>query len=198
MNTPGGSLADEPEGHLHEVSEKPPFNDVYMQYYKLVRHHFRIKGCSIEDANDLTQDTFLRAYANYATFQNKGTLKAWIMTIAANVWINNRRSHFAAKNQGVIIPLNDETSSPAMEKTAPGGPESRVLGKELSSKLFQEIKKLPPKMLEIYVLRHGHELSYKEIASITKSNINTVKSQLSQAKEKVKDKLSSYFRKQDS
>ena len=137
----------------------------------------RLSG-SAREADDLGQDTFLRAYTALRDYspQRRRELqpRAWLLTIAANVWRNHlrtvtRRPTTADGVQPAEIDLPDR---------APG-PEQRALDGAQRDQLVSALAELPEHHRLPVVLRHVGELSYQEVAQILESPVGTVKAQVS-------------------
>ncbi len=137
----------------------------------------RLSG-SAREADDLGQDTFLRAYTALRDYspQRRRELqpRAWLLTIAANVWRNHlrtvtRRPAAADGVQPAEIDLPDR---------APG-PEQRALDGAQRDRLVSALAELPEHHRLPVVLRHVGELSYQEVAQILESPVGTVKAQVS-------------------
>ncbi len=137
----------------------------------------RLSG-SAREADDLGQDTFLRAYTALRDYspQRRRELqpRAWLLTIAANVWRNHlrtvtRRPATADGVQPAEIDLPDR---------APG-PEQRALDGAQRDRLVSALAELPEHHRLPVVLRHVGELSYQEVAQILESPVGTVKAQVS-------------------
>ncbi|OIJ97032.1 RNA polymerase sigma factor [Streptomyces monashensis] len=154
-------------------------------FTELVRVHsaavrtflFRVSG-SATDADDLGQETFLRAYAALRGYelQRRRELRprAWLMTIAANVWRNHVRTN--VRRPVSTTPVEDACQ--AWPDTAPG-PEERVATAEDRVRLVSALTELPENPRIAVVLRHVVGLSYGEIAEARRCPVGTVKAQVS-------------------
>ncbi|MFC9297278.1 RNA polymerase sigma factor [Streptomyces sp. NPDC057011] len=154
-------------------------------FTELVRVHatavrgflLRVTGSAAE-ADDLGQDTFLRAYTALQGYspQRRRELRprAWLMTIAANVWRNHVRT-------GVRRPVSATTVEDvcqAWPDTSPG-PEERAATAEDRRRLVSALTELPENPRVAVVLRHVVGLSYVEIAEAQGCPVGTVKAQVS-------------------
>lgn len=149
----------------------------------LVRRHERralASACGIlrdrEEARDVCQEAFLRAFANLARFDGKAQFYTWLHRIVINLCIDRLRRRAPA---GVSI---DE-----VEGWLPGGdcPSRRAEAHQLSQKVSQALAQLGPKHRAVLVLRELEELSYQEIATALQCSIGTVMSRLFHARRKL-------------
>ena len=145
------------------------------QYYNpIFRFCFQILG-SREEAEDLTQDTFFKAYKSFATLEKPESAKYWIYSIARNGCIDRKRWWKRILLQDT---LSDELPANS------GQPD-------LSITLRKLIQKLPQKQREVFVMRHWHGFSTEETARALGIDPGTVKSHLKRAIDKLKRQLSS-------
>jgi RNA polymerase sigma-70 factor, ECF subfamily len=144
-----------------------------------------------QDANDLAQDVFFKAFKALKSFRFESAFSTWIYRITVNTCKNRLNSlqyrlkkkfvHFkntaAKSNPGVEIA--DETSSPEIE-----------LGRKEKSRLIQTaINSLSAEKKTVVVLRDIEGLSYEEISSATGFNLGTVKSKRARARQDLREKL---------
>ena len=132
-----------------------------------------------ELAQDVMQDTFLRIYENRERLLNTDSFKAWLFTIARNQCLNQlRRSNWQ-------IPLDPEMILPA---DLPGAKSTPVFDLEKSEKIRlvnRFLAELKPDYREVIILREYQNLSYEEIAAVTRSTLSAVKSRLFKARRKL-------------
>ncbi len=120
-------------------------------------------------AEDLAQETFLRAYKNLARYDRSKPAGPWLCAIAANLcrnWIRDNRELPFDFTERCVIPV------------AGSGPEDLYLQKESETELLQALDKLPLIYREILLLRHVGELSYGGIAEALKVELSIVKNRL--------------------
>lgn len=129
-----------------------------------------------ELARDVMQETFLRVYENRDRLSNAVAFKSWLFTIARNQCLNQIRRHRRE------VPLEEE-------RDVPGGrgetPISELEKSERVALVTRHINELKPDYREVIVLREYQNLSYEEIAAITRSTISAVKSRLFKARRKL-------------
>jgi RNA polymerase sigma-70 factor (ECF subfamily) len=124
---------------------------------------FRMTG-NESDAEDVVQETMLRAYKNLANYDGRASFSTWLYRIGANYTIdllNSRRR----RNERAWQPDSDD-SGPAWEPaaTAPG-PDRLAAGGQLQARLTIAMQQLSPQERSAFVLRHCEEFSVEEIAS---------------------------------
>jgi len=155
---------------------------VYSLALKMVRNP--------EDAEDVLQDTFLRAYRGIKLFRGHSTFSTWIYRITANSALMRLR-----KKQLPMVSIEDadEREAPVNIADWTPGPVDQLLNQE-SRKVMQEaIDSLQPEFRQVFILRDVEELSNTEVAEILELSVAAVKSRLHRARLKVRDKLAGYF-----
>lgn len=131
-----------------------------------------------ELAQDIMQETFLRIYENRDRLMNSGSFKAWTFTIARNQCLNHLR------RSSRHVQLDESIPVPAPVKGGP--PELSQLEKSEQVALVNHfLEQLKPDYREVIVLREYQNLSYEEIAAITRSTLSSVKSRLFKARRKL-------------
>ena len=131
-----------------------------------------------ELAQDVMQETFLRVYENRDRLMNTSAFKSWLFTIARNQCLNQlRRLHrqVSLEGQGDPVGQGSETPVSHMEKS------EQI---ELVNRFLAQLK---PDYREVIVLREYQNLSYEEIAAVTRSTLSAVKSRLFKARRKLAD-----------
>ncbi len=150
---------------------------VYGVALRIVRRH--------DVADDVAQDTFIRAWRALGSFDLARPFGPWICRIAANLAVNHVRS-----------PRSREESLPEghdEQPTAAADALDDVLDAEARAVLGRALLALPAEQRAVFVLRVHEELSYKEIAETLDLSIGTVMSRLSRAREKLREALRPYL-----
>lgn len=131
-------------------------------------------------AEDMAQETFLRAWVNLPSFRPQASLRNWIYRIAVNAALDVlRRRHEE--------PVDDENLHMLADQ-APD-PETALIRKEQAALLQQGIRSLPEAARSVLVLREYGELSYQEIATVLDIPIGTVMSRLNYARNRLREVL---------
>jgi RNA polymerase sigma-70 factor, ECF subfamily len=150
---------------------------VYAVAYRIVRRH--------DVAEDVAQDTFIRAYRAIGRFEVGRPFGPWVVRIAANLAINHRRS---PRTREDALP-DGHRETPARE----GGPLAQVLDHEATAVLDGAVAQLPEEQRAVFVLRVSENLSYQEIAETLGLATGTVMSRLARAREKLRVALRPYL-----
>lgn len=153
-------------------------------YGALVRRHQtsafnvarRVVG-DAQDALDVTQDAFVRAYDALASFDLTRPFAPWLHTITTNLALN----HVQRKRPTQELPLELEAPDPH------SNPERRALEGEQQQRVRKALLQLPPAWRAVVELRHFQDLSYEEIARALNLPVSDVKSHLFRARTKLKD-----------
>jgi RNA polymerase sigma-70 factor, ECF subfamily len=131
---------------------------VYQLCYRFVGNH--------EDASDLSQDVFLRAYRGLGKFRGGSSLATWLHRIGVNLCLNRvsrKTSPTEAIDEQQHIDTRGESAS------------DRILREERGAQVRRAIAALPPKQRATLILRMYHELSHEEIAGVLGSSVGAVK-----------------------
>ncbi|MFP5287043.1 MAG: RNA polymerase sigma factor [Thermoanaerobaculia bacterium] len=152
-----------------------------------------------DQADDLTQATLLNAYQKIGTFRFEAAFFTWLRQIAENVWRNAVRDLRTAKRGAPVESLDsaadEERGEPAPLEIADQAPtpEQAALAEERVRVLRQAIEALPPGMRLCTEMRLFGDLKYREIADATGIGLNSVRSQLFEARKRLKPVLDEYF-----
>lgn len=137
---------------------------------------------------DLTQETLIKIVRNINKLQNIKQFKNWANKIAINIFYDALRKH--KKNDNIIE--HDEQELNLVEDKA-SKPTEACQSRELECKIRACIIKLPVNARLAIILRELEGLSYEEIAKLTNTNLGTVKSRISRAREKLQTELANYL-----
>jgi RNA polymerase sigma-70 factor (ECF subfamily) len=113
-----------------------------------------------EAVDDVVQDTFIRAFGALDSFRAESSLRTWLFTIARRLVLDRRRS---ARRRGIDVEVNDG------DAVTEGNPLDTLVAQETESRLAQAVTRLTPTQREVFRLRVGDGLQYKEIAEIVGS-----------------------------
>lgn len=159
---------------------------------ELVRAHtrriyslcFRFTGRDTE-AQDLTQEVFLRVYRSLASFRsNEGSFATWLARLTRNLLIDHYRR---TRNERITDSIEDQLPGTEGGRTeekfrSDSRPESAVAGREASELLQSALGKLSPELRETIILRDLQEMEYREIAGVLAIPEGTVKSRLNRGR----------------
>lgn len=143
-------------------------------------------------AEDLTQETFLRVVKQASAYEQRAKFTTWLFTLARNLCIDasRRRKHRKAQS----LDQADEEGNSLLDRTASSGPavDRQVIGHQLQARLEEAISSLPEDQREVFLMRESADLSFKEIADVIGVSENTVKSRMRYALEKLRASLGEY------
>jgi len=151
---------------------------VYRVAYLFARDH--------HDAEDITQEVFIKVYKSLDKFRQDAQLTSWMYRIAMNACIDHKRRHSPAG----AAPFGEEAEFRMLNtpEDAPG-PEDRAYAGELGEVLEQEIQRLPPGQRVVFIMRHHQGLKLGEIADSLGLAEGTVKRQLHAAVHRLRQAL---------
>ena len=147
-----------------------------------------------EDAKDITQEAFIKAYQSIETFRGDSHIRTWLYAITRNLCLNALDKQ-KRKGQILSIDSHDYFELPASERS-----DSLVEHAEFTSFFNECMSILPEKQRETFILRHIEELSYEEISTMLGTSIGGLKANYFQAVQKLaqylesKDKRNSHER----
>lgn len=143
-----------------------------------------------EDAEDVLQDTFLRAYRGIKSFHGRSTFSTWIYRITANSALMRLRKR---QLPTVSIDDADEREVPINIADWAPGPVEQMLNQETQAAMAEAIDALPAEFRQVFVLRDLEELSNAEVADILDLSVAAVKSRLHRARLKIRNRLAAHF-----
>jgi RNA polymerase sigma-70 factor, ECF subfamily len=157
------------------------FGEIYRSFSGYVFSvAYRVTG-NHRDAEEVTQDVFIRMYRKLGTFAFKSAFSTWIYRIAMNTAINLYRKRSKERGRNCLFKDDLDYTKSADEKDVAEG-----LEREDNEKLVRSmLESLPEKQRACVVLREIEGLKYEEVAAVLGININTVRSRLSRAREKL-------------
>ena len=132
--------------------------DVYRLCYRFVNNH--------EDAADLTQDTFVRAWKALAKFRGQARFSTWVHRIAVNVSLNQ---------VSLKTPRGEAVDFDAMPDTREPAPGQSLVVAERQAMVRAAVAALPPRQRTALILRTYHELSHQEVADLVGTSVGAVK-----------------------
>ena len=151
-----------------------------------------------EDALDLTQDAFIRAYQGLGDFKSQCQFYSWLYRITVNLCIDFLRKK--ARSEVLLYDSDESGELPMANIPDPRSesPAKAVENKELRTHIRKAVRRLPPKQRQIFILRHWDGLSLKDIAAVVGRSDGTVKAHLLHAHRNLRKHLRSYLQESDS
>ncbi len=149
---------------------------------------------SIEESEDLLQETYLKAYRHYHQFTEGTNLKAWLFRILKNTFINNYRRN---RNRPQLLDFDElRDSGDGFDEGLPmtQDPENDFLGQELDHEIREALMALPHHYRMAVLMVDLQGLSYQEVADALAVPIGTIMSRLYRGRKKIERALLSYGR----
>ncbi len=142
-----------------------------------------------EEAADLTQDVFVRAYAAFASFRGEAHVYTWLSRIARNLAVN-RAKRLQRERRAHSTPAQEEGEPLEPITGQPQPPVGEALeSEEVQRKVRIALNALPPELKEVIVLRDLQGFSYEEMAQIMSCSLAALKSRLFRARGALRDRL---------
>ncbi|MBV6503669.1 MAG: ECF RNA polymerase sigma factor SigE [Fimbriimonadales bacterium] len=145
-----------------------------------------------DEAAELTQETFVRAFRAWGKFRKESQTYTWLYRILVNLNKDRLARQSRRRDRETSIEAREEMGSPvpAAEHEAPDTQAQRT---ELKGLLEEAIESLPPGYRECVVLRDVEGLSYEEIAGVMGITVEAVRSRLARARQQLRQKLAPYL-----
>jgi len=144
-----------------------------------------------DEAQDLLQETFLRAYRFWDQFTSGTNCRAWLMTILHNTFKNRYRERYREQQRADFDDAIGEADGVDSE-VLPRNPEDIVLAQFLDTEVEEALKGLPLEFLEVIILVDIQELTYEEAAAAIGCPIGTIRSRLSRGRRLLQAVLRQY------
>ncbi|HEX37252.1 MAG TPA: RNA polymerase sigma factor [Candidatus Cloacimonetes bacterium] len=159
-------------GRLEQLIEEN-YQNIFLLSLKMLKNR--------EDAEDATQDIFLKVYENISSFRHEAKFTTWIYRIALN--------HIYYMNTQRLKMYNNQPNKHEIRTEHNEDPADVLVEKELFNALEKIIDGLSPKQKEVFIMRYYNQLPFKDIAKILKKSLGTVKSNYFFAMQKIKNEL---------
>ena len=163
------------------------WEEIVQRYHRRIYNLcYRFAG-SADDAQDLTQEVFIRMYRTLNSYDvGRGAFMTWITTLTRNLLVDHFRK---TKNDRLTDSLDatasdHEDAMPLGERIPDGGPppDSGVQSRETKETVHQALQKLSPELREAVILRDLQDMDYREIATVLKVPEGTVKSRINRGR----------------
>jgi RNA polymerase sigma-70 factor (ECF subfamily) len=171
------------------------FTELVIRYegniYRLARHITQ----NPEDAEDVLQETFLKAYEHLRDFQGNSKFYTWLVRIAVNQSLMKLRKRKSDASVSLDDPYDTGEENITREIAVwDPNPEQTYSREEIRTILEKAVETLPPTFRAVFALRDIEELSTEETAAFLNLSIPAVKSRLLRARLRLREKLTRYFR----
>ncbi|MBO7331211.1 MAG: RNA polymerase sigma factor [Alistipes sp.] len=165
--------------HLVELSlggDDIAFEYLFNRYSEAIRRLLLHRSTSVEDTEDLLQETFIKVYVNLQRYSSEYTFGQWIYTIARNTHID-----FERRKQEELS-IDEKFSAPAASTPSP---EENLINIQQRTQIEHYIGSLPEQYRQLFVMRFLEDYSYEEIAEKLRLPMGTVKTQIHRARERM-------------
>ena len=157
------------------------FNQVVRKYQQKVYWMVRKIVIDHEDANDITQEVFIKAWGALENFRGDSKLYTWLFRIAHNESLNFLKK----KRRRFFVPINDVEGELAEKLES----DPLIGGDEIQLKLQKALLTLPEKQRLVFNMKYFEELSYDDISEITGTSVGALKASYHWATKKIEDYL---------
>jgi RNA polymerase sigma-70 factor (ECF subfamily) len=171
------------EKFRHPDTRQFAFNQLVRKYQQKIYWHIRKMVIDHDDADDLTQDVFIKVWKNLDNFRQDSQLFTWIYRIATNECL----TFLKAKKRKFFLPIHDITE----ELTAKIDSSSDISGDEIQLKLQKALLRLPDKQRVVFNMRYYDELKYEEMSQILGTSVGALKASYHHAAKKIEEFLKS-------
>ena len=157
------------------------FNMLVRSYQQRVYGIVRKMVIDHDDADDLTQETFIKVHRSIDSFRSDSQLYTWIYRIATNeclTFLNKKRRRF-------FLPLEDVSLHLAAKLDS----SSDMTGDDIQKKLQKALLKLPDKQRLVFNMKYFEDLTYEDMAEVTKTSVGALKASYHLAVKKIEDYL---------
>lgn len=180
--------ADHQRGWNFEAAAMPFVDALYNTAYRMTRN--------AEDAEDLVQETYLKAYKYYDKFTEGTNFKAWLFKIMKNTFINNYRKKQSAPPQSDFADIEESFESQVSEEVTRKvkDPEEEFLENVLDGDVQRALEELPEDYRMVVILADLEGFAYKEIAEILEVPVGTVMSRLYRGRRRLEEAMLRYAR----
>lgn len=159
---------------------------IYFTVVQMVMNH--------DDADDVMQETFIKAYTKLNTFDDSYPFYPWLYRIAVNTSLNHQKKKARLR----ALPIDDLEGNHYQADLAESPQQIRDMASgELISQLKKALERIPYEQRTVFILRVHDGLSYQEISDTLEISIGTVMSRLSRAREKLRGLLQNYLETKD-
>lgn len=169
------------------MSAETGFDAIVTTHHGEIRRYLQRLAFRVSEADDLAQETFLRAYRAWGRLPAEANVRAWLFTIATNVYRNHARNERRRRS------AHDRVRTTVRE-VDPDGPEAAALASEVQALAQAAIARLPVKQRLAFTLRKLHDLDYDSIGRSLDCSAETARANVFQALRKIRTTLNGHSR----
>ncbi|MBL0060188.1 MAG: RNA polymerase sigma factor [bacterium] len=169
-----------------QAGREEAFNQLVLRHRKSLYHTAIGLLGNADDADDICQDAFIKAYEGLGRFRATSSFYTWLYRICVNLCLNKLRTRkvrlfFRLDHDELVLPATDTADMPTEQA-------------EFLGKARYAIAKLPDKQRAVFILRYFRELPHADIAEIMDRDVGTIKANYHQAIKKLQAELGAYVR----
>ncbi len=165
-----------------EKERAAAFSVIVNRYSQQIYWHIRRMVLSHDDANDLVQNTFIKAWTNIDKFRGDSKISTWLYRIAINETLN-----FLSKNQNNTVSINSPEGAIAEQLES----DTHFNGERADALLQEAIHRLPEKQRLTFNMKYYEEMKYEEMSEILGTSVGALKASYHIAVKKIEDYINS-------
>lgn len=179
--------------------DEAAFNEMVSRYWDRIYGMVHQLLRNQQDAEEVTQDAFIRAHRGLANFRGESAFSTWLYQIATNLarnrywyWWRRKRDKTVSFDQ----PVSEDNPTPLSEvfSTEMDTPGDITVTQELVDHIAIGMEKISAKHREVLILRNVKNMAYEEIAEVLSISVGTVKSRIARARESLRDAIGKDFK----
>ena len=173
--------------------ERQAFDRLVERYHKQAYNiAYRMTG-NHADAEDLTQEAFIRAFRFFGQYKRELPFDSWLYKIMSNVFVDTLRRRPKAQIRSLDAPITTEDGEATLEiPDHSAGPEEQVLSQEMDGRIQNALNAIPEDFRIAVIYADIEGLSYEEIAEAMRCSIGTVRSRLHRGRKMLRERLKAY------
>jgi RNA polymerase sigma-70 factor (ECF subfamily) len=189
--SPSVMPADEELVELARAGDAKAFEVLAERHQKKAYHIAFGFARDREEAKDLSQDAFLKAFMNLKSFDGRSGFYTWFYRILVNVCLDHKRRRSGRTSQEFNEAVENQVE-PSHPSALTATPDTAVMASQLSRKVGVALEALPPKQRTAFILKNHQGLSIKEIAEVMQTAEGTVKVHLHRAVKALREDLAEF------
>lgn len=180
-----------------KADDRQAFDEIVARYRDRILNYVLNMVDLREDAEDIAQETFVKAFAGLRSFESRSTLHTWLFRIATNLCIDYRRRCGKAERRPLSLDsvgMAECVPPTSGANTRRGDPVVSAADAEMAGVLRRAIAGLPDRLRTVVLLHDVEGLAYQEIAAVVRCPLGTVKSRLFHARLALRRSIGPYLR----
>jgi RNA polymerase sigma-70 factor (ECF subfamily) len=176
---------------LARKGDRSAFEELVERYKQKTYHIAFGFARDREEAKDLSQDAFLKAFMNLGNFDGRSTFYTWFYRILVNVCLDHKRRRSRRSDEEFNEAVENQLD-PSHPTASSATPDAHAMARQLSRKVGVALQALPPKQRTAFILKNHQGLSIKEIAEVMETAEGTVKVHLHRAVTALREDLAEF------